>query len=125
MLEVLWKLAGKTWVRKASSDVNTNTLLPEWQLDNDGQPLQESDDSEGSEDLEKPRLKQPGTQRSKAQLISSSSGPGAKNRTFSHNATALISARMHRDRRLRNTFLVERDSDARASWRAGKPCTGN
>ncbi|KAI9881017.1 MAG: hypothetical protein M1830_008899 [Pleopsidium flavum] len=95
------------------------TNAREWQLDNDGQPLQDSENSEGSDDLEEPNDKpmQEFGARPKARS-------NAKHTTPGHKARGPISARIHRDPKLKNTFSVEKDNEAKAAWRKGQPWTG-
>lgn len=104
----------------------TLICLLEWQLDNNGQPLQDSEDSEGSVDEEALNKIQGRTRRSVAS--ETVRGPDAK-RMAKHmisgpDDTAPFGAPMHRDHGLKHTFLVDRDSDAKASWRRGQPWTG-
>ena len=84
--------------------------------------MHDSEDSEGSEDIETPNKVQLRTQGSTpGEDIRS---PGPRHITLGLNATAPRTVQTHRDRVLKNTFLVERDSDAKASWRKGRPSTG-
>ena len=101
-----------------------DSLVLEWQLDNNGQPLQDSEESEGSQDLDEPNIKPSVARGPKAQLSRGPSRPNAKHTTSGHKARAHISAHIHKDRHLKNTFSVERDSDAKAAWRIGQPWTG-
>lgn len=108
-----------------SKNIGANHCCSEWQLDNDGQPLQDSEDSEGSEDAEALNKIQGTTERSALGKIMRS--PGVKH--AAHMApgpddTAPFGGSMHKNRDLKSTFLIDRDSDAKASWRRGHHWTG-
>lgn len=105
-----------------SEGISADQCVLEWQLDNNGQPLQDSDDSEGAEDADALLKSQRRTQGSVAGETVRS--PDPKDVDLSPNVTVPLGAQMHRDRHLKNTFLIDRDSDAKASWRRGQPWTG-
>lgn len=105
-----------------SEGIGVDQCVLEWQLDNNGQPLQDSDDSEGAEDADALIKSHRRTQGSVADETVRS--PDAKDVDSSPDVTVPLRAQKHRDRDLRNTFLIDRDSDAKASWRRGQPWTG-
>ena len=121
-LSFLFLKKSRLFVAIGLGGVSADQYVLEWQLDNNGHPLLDSDDSEGSENVD-------ALTKSEGHIQGSVAGktvlsPAGKPTISGPEVTPQAGARMHRDRDLKNTFLVDRDTDAKAAWRRGQPWTG-